>query len=502
LESKIEAEASNILIEVDRFLTEKQIEAYLVGGFVRDTLIGRTTADIDIAVKDDALKIAMQAADELQGTYVPLDDINRVARVAIRSQSGLQINKQWYIDFSTIVEDIGKDLARRDFTVNALAANLHSCVKNLEIINIIDPFNGQADLKRKSIQAVNERVFEADPARLLRAVRLAAELGFTISVETESTLIKSSSLIKNVAGERIREELLRILANSKAGFFIRYLDELGLLTAIIPELEPSRGVEQPVEHHWDVLNHSLETVCTAGLLLKQDLCSYAGPDLLKDLTWNEKISRHFSSEIGGGSARSSLFKLAALLHDIAKPETKLISKDRVRFFGHTEQGAEVVVRVLERLRFSNKEIKLVEAMVRYHMRPTQMSNEGMPSRKAIYRFFRDSGSAGLDILFLSLADHLAARGPDLDMTQWKWHIEQVNFILNEYFRQASELVPSKLVDGHDLIRLFHLQPGPKIREILELVKEAQAAGEIINRDQALSYIKNHILYSENKNFKE
>ena len=221
---------------------------------------------------------------------------------------------------------------------------------------------------------------------------------------------------------------------------------------------------------------------------------YAGPHILDDLRWDETLVKHFSSEVSGGSSRYSLFKLAALLHDIAKPETRTISKERLRFFGHTEQGAEVVVHILERLRFSNKEIKLVELMVRYHMRPTQMSNLGMPSQKAIYRFFRDSGTAGVDVLFLSLADHLAARGPDLDMTQWKWHIEQVNYVLSEYFRQSNVIVPVKLLDGHDLIRIFGLQPGPKLREILEAVKEAQVAGEIVTRDDALSYVKNHILY--------
>jgi poly(A) polymerase len=502
LESKIETEVLNILGEVGRFLGERQTEAYLVGGFVRDTLIGRATADIDIAVADDALKIASLMAAALQGKYVPLDETNRVARVVICSQSIPGVSKQWYVDFSTISENIQRDLARRDFRVNALAVNFQSFVRNPGITDIIDPFNGQADLKNKIIQSVNERVFEADPARLLRAVRLAAELDFTISENTEILLKQSSSLIKGVAGERVREELLRILANEKAGYFVRYLDNLGLLTAIIPELEFSRGVEQPVEHYWDVLNHSLETVCTAGFLLKQGRCDYAGPHILDDLRWDEQVAKHFSSEVGGGNTRSALFKLAALLHDIAKPETKLISKERVRFFGHTEQGAEMIVPILERLRFSNKEIKYVEALVRYHMRPTQMSNQGMPSRKAIYRFFRDSGTAGLDILLLSLADHLAARGPNLDMIQWKWHIEQVNFVLSEYFRQKSEILPSKLVDGHDLIRLFDLQPGPRIREILESVREAQAAGEIFSRDEALSYIKNHILYSENKKIKE
>jgi poly(A) polymerase len=268
-----------------------------------------------------------------------------------------------------------------------------------------------------------------------------------------------------------------------------------LLTAIIPELEPSRGMEQPKEHHWDVLNHALETVRAVEFLLRQGEWEYA-TDVLQDVPWSEKLYQHFNTEVGSSSTRSSLLKLAALLHDIAKPETKIIANERMRFFGHTEQGAEVVAGILERLRFSNKEIKLVELLVRYHLRPTQMSHEGMPTARAIYRYFRDTGTAGVDILFLSLADHLAARGPSLDREQWKWHVGQVNYILTECLQKESVIAPPKLIDGHDLISQFGLKPGPPIREILEAVKEAQAAGELSTREQALYYVKNRLLYRE------
>ena len=238
----------------------------------------------------------------------------------------------------------------------------------------------------------------------------------------------------------------------------------------------------------------METVRTAGFLLKQEECEYASPHLLDDLFWDANLVRHFSQEVSNTSTRASLLKLAALLHDVAKPETRIISRDRVRFFGHTEKGADSVINIMERLRFSNRETKLVEILVRYHMRPNQMSNQGMPSRKAIYRFFRDAGLAGLDVLFLSLADHLAARGPDLDLIQWNRHVEQVNYVLAEYFRQKSIIIPVKLLDGHDLIKIFNLQPGPEIREILDAVKEAQVTGKITTRESALSYVENRLLY--------
>jgi poly(A) polymerase len=504
---QLETEIKSILAWVERFFGERQIEAYLVGGFVRDILAGRATADIDIAISADALQTAREMADAVYGKYVPLDETNRIARVVLvpgnipipPTSAGTQVGgpaapKRWYIDLSTIHEDIQTDLARRDFTVDAMAFNLKAFVKDSSELQVIDPFNGQIDLRNKKIRVFNHAAFTSDPARLLRAIRLAADLVFSISEETAELIKLNYAAITGVSGERVREELIRILANPSAGEFLRYMDNFGLLTAIIPELEPSRGETQPKEHHWDVLNHSLETVNAVDFLLRQGRWGYAPPGVLEMVPWSEKLSLHFSSEVGSGITHSSLLKLAALLHDIAKPETKIIANNRIRFFGHTEQGAEKAVEVLGRLRFSNKEVKLVETMVRYHLRPTQMSHEGLPTQRAIYRYFRDTGPAGIDILFLSLADHLAARGPDLDMEEWRWHAGQVKCILVDCFKRESAASPPKLIDGHDLINLFGMKPGPGIRDILEAVKEAQAAGEMTSREQALSYVQNRLLY--------
>jgi len=493
---QIEPEALSILVKIDCFLRERQIEAYLVGGFIRDTLMGRSTADIDVAIAADVLKTGPEMAAELGGKYVLLDDVNKIARIVLFQQ--FPDRDQWYIDLSALAGDIRKDLARRDFTIDAMAIELKSLIENPAKFKVIDPFGGGNDLKRRSIKTVVNSAFESDPVRLLRAVRLAAELDFNITPQTEMLIRSNHSLISKVAGERVREELLRILVTSTAGDRMRFLDDTGLLPVIIPEIEATRGVEQPVEHHWDVLNHSLETVRAVDFLLRQGSWEYGSTEILEQVPWSEEVRCHFSSEISNGSTRASLLKLAALLHDIAKPETKIISNNRLRFFGHAERGAEIAAGILERLRFSNKEIKLVELMVRYHLRPTQMSHEGMPTTRAIYRYYRDTGNSGIDILFLSLADHLAARGPGLDAAQWNWHAGQVNCIISNCSRRESVINPPKLIDGHDLINMFGLKPGPKIREILEEVREAQAAGELITREETLSYVKNRLLYREQK----
>jgi poly(A) polymerase len=190
---EIRPEALNILISINRYLEERHIQAYLVGGFLRDAWIGRPTADIDIAIAADVLKVAPKMAEALGGKFVLLDEVNRIARVVLSPSA--------YVDLSTLEGNIDQDLARRDFTINAMAVDLKSLAVNKGPYQIIDPFQGQADLKRKILKAVDETVFEADPARLLRAVRLAAELNFKVTPRTE-TLIRKSGLIR-VAGERV-----------------------------------------------------------------------------------------------------------------------------------------------------------------------------------------------------------------------------------------------------------------------------------------------------------
>ncbi len=485
----IKPRALLLLTRVGSFLAEQDVTAYLVGGFVRDVLLERDTADIDIAVASDALEIAPKVATALGGKYVLLDEANRIGRVVVSKEEG-----RWELDFSTFKGSIEQDLARRDFTVDAMAVDLSRLGKGYTEVQLIDPFNGWNDLRQGVIRAVAETAFELDAARLLRAVRLAAELSFNIDSETEALIRRYSCLIANVAGERVREELLRLLAVSQARYSLSYLGELGLLTAMIPELAQTRGVEQPKEHFWNVFDHSIETVAAVDFVLSRGAWGYADEEVLAAVPWSAVLAQHFDREVSSGSTRRLLLKLAALLHDIAKPQAKAIEEGgRIRFLGHAKAGADIAVNILERLRFSAKEVKLVEIMVRHHLRPGQMSHDELPSRRAIYRYFRDTGEAGIDILFLSLADHLATRGPHLDLAHWREHTQLVEYILAQHFQEEGLVVPPKLVNGHDLINIFGMSPGPKIGELLEAVREAQASGEVTTKEEALSYIREHLL---------
>ena len=485
----IKLETSSLLASVSNFLIEQDTKAYLVGGFVRDVMLGRETADIDIAVSADALEIAQRVAILLDGKYVLLDKVNKVGRVVLPSSGGPR-----QIDFSTLRGDIERDLAQRDFTIDALAVGLGKWGRLLKEAEFIDPFNGKNDLEQGVIHVVTGAAFESDPVRLLRAVRLAAELGFRIDKETEALIRSDSHLIGQVAGERVREELLRLLAVSQAGHFLGYLDSLGLLTAIIPEMAKAKGVEQPTVHFWDVFNHSIRVVVAVEFMLRQGAWEYVSEQVLDFVPWSAELSQHFAQVVNSGSTRGSLLKLAALLHDVAKPETKMTYENgRARFLGHATRGAEITASILERLRFSSREIKLVETLVRHHLRPGQMADGDLPSHRAIYRYFRDTEEAGIDILFLSLADHLATRGPNLDLREWKRHTEQVKYVLAQRFQEESRVIPPRLVDGHDLISIFGVKPGPEIGRLLEMVHEAQADGELTTREQALSFIRDCLL---------
>ena len=488
----IEPRVSPLLTRLSHFLTEQKVPSYIVGGFVRDMLLKRNTADIDIAVAADALEIARRVAIALDGKYVPLDTVNRIGRVVLTGKEAPPASGQWELDFSTFAGSIEEDLGQRDFTINAMAIELSQLEKRHTGFTIIDPFQGQRDLQQGIIKAVTRTAFESDAARLLRAVRLAYELGFTIDSETEALIRDQHHLIASVAGERIREELLRLLAIPQSKI-LRYIDQLGLLTAMIPELNQLKGVEQPKEHFWDVFDHSIETVVAVDFVLRQGGWEYATDEVLAVVPWSAVLAHHFELEVSSGSTRRSLLKLAALLHDIAKPQTKTIDEGgRIRFLGHAKEGAAMAVNILERLRFSGKEVRLVEIMVRYHLRPGQMSHDELPSRRAIYRYFRDTGEAGIDILFLSLADHLATRGPQLNLAQWQEHAQMVEYILSQRFQEETLVTPPKLIDGHDLINIFGISPGPKIGQLLEAVREAQAAGELTARQEALAYIREQL----------
>ncbi len=481
---------ASYLERVASFLREQSIEAYLVGGCVRDMLLGKESHDIDFVVRGDTVKLARGVADELGGSFVLLNEETDTGRAVVREEGGERI----FIDFTRLRgEDIGADLAKRDFTINAMAVDVASLA---ESPRIIDPYGGQRDLQEGRLRAVSEGIFHDDPLRLLRAVRLAAELDLSIDLLTDALLRRDHALIEEASHERVRDELARILALPKAADSLGYMDSSGLLTAVIPELVPLKGLEQPLPHCYDVFLHSMETVAAmdeiqrVGYKTVDADTRYPVSGILAP--FSAQLNAHLDEVIAGGRSRLVVLKLAALLHDVGKPAARTVNaKGRIRFFEHQRKGADIARAVLRRLRFSAREARLIWAIIANHMRPLLLSKREVVTNRAIYRFFRDTGEAGVDVLLLSLADHLATSGPEgLDIAEWERFLDLVHRMLGKYYEERGEVVsPPKLIDGHDLMERFGLEPGPRIKELLEAVREAQAQGEVATREEALAYVR-------------
>jgi poly(A) polymerase len=194
-----------------------------------------------------------------------------------------------------------------------------------------------------------------------------------------------------------------------------------------------------------------------------------------------------------GGERGTVLKLACLLHDIGKPETKSFQDDgRMRFFGHAEAGAAIAGKLMRRLRFPSRENAAVTAMIDAHMRPLQMAQQGAPTNRAIYRFFRDTGGTAADTLFLSLADHLAAVGPRVTREGWRRHVAIVSHILRKASDEREVIGPPRLIDGDDLMAELGIAPGRELGKILEMIREGQAAGEVRSREDGLRLAREYL----------
>ena len=461
------------------------VDAYLLGGYVRDALIGRTTRDVDLAVPHGAEALAADIARTLGGTPVALDAVRAIYRVDRIPADGAT----WRVDVSTLQGGgMEGDLRLRDFTIDALAVSIAETDTPVGEWPLIDPTGGLEDLRAGVIRMTSTDVFTDDPLRLLRAVRIAAQTGFVIDEETQRAVCEHATLLATVSAERIREELLTILSLPGVGRSLAMLDELGLLDVVLPELAPARGVTQPVEHHWDVFNHTLHCVQFAERVLDADF--RAGDPAGQHVPWPDWTDDYFAEEYADGHTRATYLKLACLLHDVAKPETKAVQPNgRVRFLGHPIKGADTTRNVLRRLRASGKAREAVAVMVEQHLRPSQLAQKGeLPTARAVYRYYRDLQDVAVDTLYLSMADYLAARGPDLEIDNWAMHCARVRYTLDEGRAQKTPQRSEWLLTGHDLMTLFNLPSGPELRPLLEMVHESGAAGEVKTREEAVTLV--------------
>ncbi len=490
---------SSLLDQIRPALPENR-SIYLVGGAVRDALLNRPTHDLDFVLDGDGIQLGRRVANALHAGFFPLDEARGTGRVVLPHPDAAQTGERYFLDFATFRgADLESDLRARDFTINAMAVDVRAPEQ------LLDPLGGAADLLAKRLRACSSTSLLDDPLRVLRAVRMATTFNLQIAPETRQLMREAVAGLETISPERQRDELLRILGGKQIATALRALDMIGALPRVFPELAALKGVTQSPPHIEDVWNHTILTVQNLEKILGLIGVLEHDPDAAGSLTaglvvlrlgrYRQQIHTHLQTSVSPDRPWQALLFLAALYHDTGKPETREVDENgRIRFFGHEQVGTDLIAERINALRLSNPEISRLKAIVRHHMRPHLLAQvDQLPTRRAIYRFFRDTGEAGVDICLLALADVLATYGTTLTQDTWNHYLDVIRELLEAWWERPEESVnPPALLNGHDLIELFRLTPGPQIGQILEMVREAQADKQIETRSQAVDMIKNYL----------
>ena len=485
---------SSPLLEAVRAAIPVDEPVYLVGGAVRDAVLGRVSHDLDFACLH-GIKMARTVADALKAAFFPMDENFDTGRVILQAADGSRET----LDFAGYRgENLDADLHGRDFTINAVAMDLNTG-------SIIDPLGGVKDIRDRHIRVCSDTALMDDPIRILRGVRQAAAYGFSIDPDTRGRMKEAASRLTNISSERMRDEIFKILAGPRPDTSMRALEILGVFPYILPELSSLKGVEQSAPHVHDVWTHTLAVLRHLEGILQVLAPSYdeqkANSDLMNGLValklgkYRTQINEHLSKKLNvDRSARAVLF-FAALYHDVNKPQTRSIEENgRIRFLGHDEQGARTAVKRGTALHFSNDELDRLKLIIQHHMRvhgQTSRKIAGMDtSRKAIYRYFRDAGEAGVDLILLALADTRATYDHTLTQDHWAATLEVCRVLLEAWFEKAEQMIkPPALVNGDDLKSVLKQKPGPELGKLLETIRENQAAGYLTTREEALAFAR-------------
>lgn len=458
----------------DSVVRELDVSAYLCGGTVRDLLLDRQIHDIDVVLSGRVFEAAELFRAKINAPSFVLDDERQVARVVAGDGN-------W--DFSAFRNrTIEGDLRKRDFTINALAIPWEAYYPSRSLQTILDPFHGLIDLKNKKFRTVTPESLQQDPLRMLRAYRISAELHFEIDAEVLQQIEDLAEEIKEVAAERITEELNRIFLQPDSAQAWRALGQSKLLRAISPEMAAMRGLGQGGYHHLDVWEHSVATLENFEKLLLE---------LGQKFPEHAQALEEYLEAVSGSLDRKRLLKWAAILHDVGKPQTREVREPgRWRFHGHDHVGAAAAELLLKKLKFARKDVQLICLLIEHHLRPLNLFNEEKREPNGFYKFFRSAGGEAIGVLLISIADLQAARGPLADPERISEFITMVRDMLIYYFREYFPAINTpELVKGRDLMAILQMKPGPMMGELLKEIREAQYTGVLTNREEALAFAR-------------
>ncbi|HEV7616447.1 MAG TPA: HD domain-containing protein [Solirubrobacterales bacterium] len=451
--------------------------AWIVGGAVRDAALGKGVSDLDLAAAGDPGKAAKAIAAALGEHAFELSAEFGTWRVAAAGSDG------WQVDVTALRGgSIEADLAARDFTVGAVAVPLAGGEE-------IDPFDGLGDLGRGSLRAVGDRSFLEDPLRLLRAARLAAELGLEIDAGTVALARAAAPRAAEPAGERQLAELRQLLGGPDPLRGLALLDELALTAVVLPELESLRGVEQGPNHHLDVHGHTL-AVLEHTLEVEADLDRFAGERA-------GEVAALLAEPLADEMSRGTALRFGALFHDIAKPATRAERDGFVGFRGHDSVGAEVVAEICKRLRSSRRLSRHLQGLTLHHLRLGFLIPEMPLPLRRVHEYLRATEPVGVDVTLLTVADRLSARGagPLASPEMVEAHLALARQMIAAALDWRRDGPPAPLLDGDELARELGIEPGPQLGKLLAELEAAQYAGEVADRSAALGHARNWLQWT-------
>lgn len=456
-------------------LLKQDDEVWLVGGSIRDLANGaRTVPDLDLAVSFDPMPLARDYARRKKAGFVVLDEERQVVRIVKSCEQG-----HYNVDIARFrAENIDADLRARDFTINAMAARIKLPFTGEEL-EIHDPLDGYSHLQQRLVIPCSNDLFVDDPLRIMRAFRFAALFESKFSNDLQALIVAQAHLLKEVSGERIRDELFKVFSTCHSSQWLELMQSTGVLPIFLPELANCLGVEQNEWHHLDVFEHTLLTLA--------NLESHQPPHPYPD--WWPLLQKYLEEPISAGRSYWQCLKLGCLLHDLGKPACKKENSDngKVIFHGHEMEGVRMCREICERLKLSVNELHFLQKVVKNHMRPGVMLQQGI-SDKRLFKYYSETGRDGVAIALLSLADRRSAMGT-LSENDLREFSAGIYSIIDKFYQEMKKPKAAVLLSGADLIEEFHLKPGPRFKELLEAVAEAQFTGEIQTRDEALALIK-------------
>ena len=439
-------------------------ELWVVGGTVRDAVLGRQLRDVDLAVAGDAERVARAVARAVEGSVFRLSERFGAWRAIDRS-SGRTFDVS-PLQGETLLEDLG----RRDFTVNAMAVALAGGA-------LVDPFEGRRDLGAGIVRVLGADAYRTDALRPLRLVRLATELGLEPDPDTERLTRAAAHRVTAASPERIWAELRRLVVADGVLDGLELSGRLGITAAVLPELEALRGVGQSHFHHLDVHSHTLE-VLRRLIGLERDPAAVFG-------ALAPALEAVLAEPLGEDLTRGEALRFAALLHDIGKPQTRALRADgRPTFFGHDAAGANQIEALCRRLRTSERVRSFLATVTRHHLRLGFLVHERPLSRRAVYRYLTATEPVQVEVTFLSCADRLATRGRGAD-SAIATHLELAREMTADALRFRADGPPPAPVRGDELASALGVAPGPEIGRLLGELEEAVYAGEVSDRAGAL-----------------